>query len=113
MFPLLVFAHRGEAAGFLKRDGPWKSRDGEGRLYQNRHAFLLLCGEGIMEAALHTTATLSKYGEDISSVVNLGIAGGLSPGVKMDSIVAVRTGYFHDSHEMQFTSFQGGGARAF
>ena len=111
MLPLLVFAHRGEAGSFLRKDAPWERC--EGKLYQNKRVFLLICGEGVMDAAVHTTAVLSKYGEHISSVVNLGIAGSLCGEIEVDSIVHPRSVYFHDGHEMQFSSFQGGGVRPF
>ena len=105
MKPLLVFAHRGEARHFL---GPSIRAHPEwgGNLYEGEDYFLLICGEGSLDASLYTTAILSRYGENISSVINLGIAGALGEDVPLGHIVSPRSLYAHDGQEMQFTSFQ-------
>lgn len=105
MIPLLVFAHRGEARRFLG-PGIRGYPDWGGRLYGGKEYFLLISGEGSLDGALHTTAVLAKYGEGISLVINLGVAGALGEDIPLEQVVSPRSLYAHDGKEMQFTSFQ-------
>ena len=105
--PLLIFAHRGEASLFLKRDDFRPLGFLEGRLYKNGDSLLLLCGEGTREAAFHTAVSLGRYEDEIGEAVNLGIAGRLSDREALEEVTAIRTIYYHNGRGLEATSFPG------
>jgi len=91
---LLVFAHHGEAASFLRElkadrvagavvDGLYQGVGGG--------ALILLTGEG-NEAGAKVAATLGRY-EGVSEVINFGTAGALDDSLKLDTCHSIRTVY--------------------
>lgn len=93
---LLIFAHRGEAQVSLKRES-YKPRsfyfDG---LCENGKDLLLITGEGLQKTTEKVAAVCASYREKISQIINLGIAGSLSPELTLGEIYSVRTVYKED-----------------
>lgn len=105
---LLHFAHRGEAQTFIKRLN-LKPINEKQNIYQKNDLLLCLSGEGPMEALNLVSFILGKY--DITEVINLGIAGSLSPRVEKHKAYYIRSTYAHLGEKSQFHSFtsvQGG-----
>jgi hypothetical protein len=102
---LLTFAHRGEAQAFLA-DENFKPVEFifDGLLKSESH-YLLITGEGTQSASEKTIATLTRFGEEISEVINLGVAGSLSNKIKKFDLVWVRTAYAHHAERLEFKSF--------
>lgn len=74
---LLVFAHKGEAAHFLKKisftpvDFFFKG------LFQSEIFLLLITGEGLHNASEKTVSVLTQFHNDIDTIFNIGTAGSL------------------------------------
>ncbi|WP_127717014.1 hypothetical protein [Halobacteriovorax sp. HLS] len=102
---LLVFAHRAEAATFLKQ-GNFKSVESSTQsLYQNEEDYLLICGEGILNSLETVSTVLGELSNAPVEIINYGIAGSLSPKVDINSIVEVRTFYAQMEQIVEFKSF--------
>lgn len=102
---LLIFAHRGEARSFLSHFTPKADSNMEG-LYECEDHFLLITGEGPWKAGPKLGLVLGQWGEQISEIVNFGIAGALRPEVELNSIHEIRTVFLEQNQEMQFISHQ-------
>ncbi len=107
---LLVFAHRGEAQVFVREFGLQKLADVNlpfEVLSDSSQNFLLVCmGEGLQNATECVSATLAIFGQRITTVVNLGIAGILSPDLDVGKTIHIRTCYAQkNSKDMEFKSF--------
>ncbi len=104
---LLVFAHRGEAQAFIEQDHytPFAFLFNGLFFSESKNSFLLITGEGSKEASEKSVAVLAVHGEKIKHVYNIGIAGSLSPKLKRNDIVWVRSSYAHNSEKMEFKSF--------
>lgn len=102
---LLTFAHRGEALAFLAAEN-YKPVEFifDGLLKSDSH-YLLITGEGTQSASEKTIATLTRFGEEIDEVLNLGVAGSLSQKIKKFDLVWVRTAYAHHAERLEFKSF--------
>lgn len=87
---LLVFAHRGEAEAFLKQGGfkslPFSFKG----LYEFEREMLLLTGEGIHSVIEKLPAVCAAFRQNISEIINLGIAGSLSDEIELGEIYAIR-----------------------
>ena len=102
---LLTFAHRGEAQAFLAAfvfkpvefffDGLLKSDE----------YYLLITGEGPHTASEKTITVLAKFNEEITEVLNIGVAGSLTNKLKKQDLVWVRTAYAHHAERLEFKSF--------
>jgi nucleoside phosphorylase len=109
---LLTFAHRGEAQAFLSAysfrpcefvfDGLLKSDD----------YYLLITGEGPQPTSEKTITVLAKLSDEITHVINLGVAGSLNPKHKLHDLVWVRTAYAHHAEKLEFKSFTSTSANA-
>lgn len=101
---LFIFAHRGEAQSFLK-NRPFKAVpfaiDG---LYFDQQDWLLICGEGHLQASQKLSAVLAVYHEKISRIVNLGVCGSLQTDLKVDSLIEIRSVYLERDGSMEFKS---------
>ncbi len=104
---LLVFAHRAEAQAFLQKDQYVPIAFHFSGLFfsEEAHTFLLITGEGNKEASEKTVAVLAVYKEKINQVINIGIAGSLSPKLKRNDLIWVRSSYAHSSKKIEFKSF--------
>jgi len=104
---LLVFAHRGEAFSFLHHDQYLPEKFHFDGLFfsEEKKSYLLITGEGPKEACEKTVAVLSSYKDKIDQVVNIGLAGSLTPKLKKHDIAWVRTSYAHNSTKMEFKSY--------
>lgn len=98
---LITMAHFGEAQSLIETFGMKESRP---QLYQSEKFFLLITGEGPVEALAKTALTIPTL--NISEVVNIGIAGSLTDELKIGSIVPVRTVYLVQDLKPQFKTFQ-------
>lgn len=104
---LLVFAHRPEAQEFLKfTDFKALGLPIDG-VYKSKNEFLLISGEGNLKASQKLAAVLGILGNEVSSVLNLGVAGSLSsdPSIGLDQIISVRTIYHEEDGQLVYQSF--------
>lgn len=92
---LLHFAHRGEAQCFLQK-GHFRPIPGELNLYSSDEDFLLIAGEGRQQTLVTTSYALGQLGNEVSEIINLGIAGSLEEKNSLGNIVKVRTFYSHE-----------------
>lgn len=102
---LLVFAHRGEAQSFFDQ---WDFKPVDfifSGLFKSRDYYLLLTGEGPREASEKTVATLSLIHPEISKIINLGVAGSLTPKLKLHDLLWVRTSFADHAEKLEFKSF--------
>lgn len=97
---LLVFAHRGEAQSFLKNLKFTAHPDAQD-LYHNEEYALLICQEGIHQSLFTLTQALGLL-TNINHIINLGIAGSLSPKYKVGEYFQIKTVYA----EQEFKSFK-------
>lgn len=105
MVKLLIFAHRGEAQAFFNE---WEFLPVNfyfTGLFKSRDHYLLVTGEGPKEASEKTVAVLSSFKNEISEVVNIGIAGSLTPKLKVGDHVWVRSSYAQNAERCEFKSF--------
>ncbi len=107
---LLCFAHRNEAKTFFDRL-KLSPLDTSLNLFKSKNEFILISGEGIQSTTELLSIVLSKY-ENISEIINYGIAGSLDKSLKENSIFSIRTVYqyfddfsfkSHTSHDKQAT----------
>lgn len=102
---LLVFAHRAEAQTFLKI-GNYKSVDTRAvDLFKSEDSYLLICGEGTLSALEKLSATLGILKDQITKVLNFGVAGSLAKSVEIDEIYEIRTCYAELGNQIEFKSF--------
>jgi len=102
---LYVFAHRGEAQSFLKQRSFKAVPFAFEGLYKDSVDWLLICGEGHLQASQKLSAVLAVYGAEISRVLNLGVCGSLRSEIEIDSLVEIRTCYLENDGAMEFKSF--------
>ena len=104
---LLCFAHRAEAEAFFVEKN-FKPDQRLNNLYQETESgdFLLITGEGIFSSLQKVNTTLTTE-PSISAIINLGVAGALSPKFNKFDLVSVRTSYLCETSEAlpQFRSF--------
>lgn len=99
--PLLLFAHRGEAQAFL---GQAVSVSSSLQAYETPHYLLLVTQEGIQETTENLTWFLAEKKDQVSLIINLGVAGALQSNLNLDQIYKIKTIYA----EEQFKSFSTG-----
>ena len=99
---LITMAHAGEARGSIET---FKLERITPHLYRNEELVLILTGEGPFEAATKTSLIIPKY--PFSEVINIGIAGSLSPELKIGDFLPVRTHYLINGATPLFKTFQG------
>lgn len=102
---LLVFAHRGEAQAFIQKlsfnpvEFPFNG------LFKNQTDYLLICGEGLHNAGEKTTAVLSALYPGVSAVINIGVAGSLTPKLDKGAHAWIRTAYAQKADRIEFKSY--------
>jgi hypothetical protein len=102
---LLIFAHRGEAQAFFNEWDFLPVTFHFTGLFKNNDHYLLITGEGPKEASEKTVATLAVFKSEISQVFNIGIAGSLTPKLKVHDLVWVRSSYAQNAERCEFKSF--------
>lgn len=102
---LLIFAHRGEAQSFINEAKFIPCEFTFDGLFKNDQDYLLITGEGPQAASERTMATLSLLHSEIEKVINLGIAGSLIPGLKVDDLKLIRSVYAQHAEKLEFKSF--------
>ena len=102
---LLVFAHRGEAQAFFNEWNFLPIDFHFNGLFKNNKYFLLITGEGPKEASEKTVATLSCFKNEITEIINIGIAGSLGPQLKVGDTAWVRSSYAQNAERCEFKSF--------
>lgn len=105
MAKLLIFAHRGEAQAFFNE---WDLNPVNfffTGLFKNKDHYLLITGEGPKDASEKTVAVLAAFKEEITEVINIGIAGSLTPKLKINDLVWVRSSYAQNAERCEFKSF--------
>ena len=90
---VLCFAHRGECAVFMRCLALRPLSLSFATAWQGEGMYVLLTGEGIEQASRTLAAFCARYEQDLTAIVNLGIAGGLDPQLARDEIYLVRTIY--------------------
>lgn len=98
---LITMAHFGEAQGVIEK---LKLKRIRPDFFQGDNTSLILTGEGPFEAATMT----AKYAESLkaSKVTNLGIAGSLSPELKIGEFLSVRSIYLVQNEKLTFKTIQ-------
>lgn len=109
---LLTFAHRGEAQAFLSAEN-YRPVEFifDGLLKSDSH-YLLITGEGVQSTSEKAIATLTRFGEEIDEVMNLGVAGSLNEKIKKYDLVWVRTSFAHHAEKLEFKSFTSDSSKA-
>jgi adenosylhomocysteine nucleosidase len=97
---LITLAHLGEAEELSKNLALERAT---ASYFQGSDYDLVLTGEGPMEAAIKTAAALAK--KSFEKVINIGIAGALSPKFEIGSVHEIRTCYLVIDGKPQFKSF--------
>jgi nucleoside phosphorylase len=102
---LLVFAHRGEAQAFFNE---WELLPVDfffTGLFKNNTTYLLITGEGPKDASEKTIAVLSSFKNEITEIINIGIAGSLTPKLLIGDICWVRSSYAQNAERSEFKSY--------
>lgn len=105
MVKLLIFAHRGEAQAFFNE---WEFLPVNFHftgLFKSKDHYLLITGEGPKDASEKTVAVISAFKSEISEVINIGIAGSLTPKLKVGDHVWIRSSYAQNAKACEFKSF--------
>lgn len=105
MARLLIFAHRGEAQAFFNEWDLLPVNFYFTGLFKNKDHFVLITGEGPKEASEKSVAVLSSFKDEITEIVNIGIAGSLTPKLKVGDHVWVRSSYAQNAERCEFKSF--------
>ncbi len=101
---LLIFAHRGEARAFLTKFHFESMSFLEG-LYKCPDHFLLITGEGPWNAGPKLALALGRLGDEISEVINLGLAGALRETMEVGQVYKIRTVFLEQNEVAQFSSY--------
>lgn len=102
---LLVFAHTGEANSFIDFYKMKAYPFFAGKAYECEQFYLLISHEGIHKTTERLSAFLALNINNISKIINLGIAASLEEKFKKNEIYSIRTIYRELNNEMQFASF--------
>lgn len=102
---LLTFAHRGEAQAFLMQYDFKPVEFLFDGLFECSDLYLLITGEGPHNASEKTVSVLGRFFASIEQVYNIGIAGSLSPKLKKNNLVWVRSVFAHHAEKLEFKSF--------
>lgn len=97
---LVCIAHLGEAQALIKGLSLQKVNN---EIYHRGELYLLITGEGPWEVLTTLPYIIAKY--SITSLLNLGIAGSLSPKVKQGLIYPIRTCYAYRESSPRFNSY--------
>ncbi len=113
--PLLVFAHKGEAQTFLAhfKASPIRlpSLD-QIELFECPQLFILITGEGRVGACQKLSDVFDALQRDISKVINLGVAGALTPELPLGTVVLVNNIYAFEGPVIQCSPAKCTSARA-
>ena len=100
---LLHFAHKAEAAHFLKNIATKSVEDiAKGQCLYGENEIILITGEGAASTTIKLSAVLTHFHGQIRSVINLGAAGALAKNLNYGDIVSLRTVL----HQEQMKTFQ-------
>ena len=103
---LLCFAHRGECLAWLRQLDLRPLPLSFATAWQGKGVYVLLTGEGLEQASRTLAAFCARYEEKISTIVNLGIAGGLTAQLAQGEIYQVRTIYAAKyAHQVEYQSY--------
>lgn len=103
---LLVFAHRGEAEAFIKYFDLKASAFIHNGLFKNNSNYLLITGEGFKEASEKVVTFLALHHDEIKSVYNIGLAGGLNHKMILGSCYWIRSSMAFNSEKCEFKTYQ-------
>lgn len=84
--PLLCFAHKAEAQYFLNHSKTKLLVSGVYSAWELDDFYVLLSGEGPEPALFSSSCFLSQFTEKVTEVVNIGVAGSLSPKLETGKI---------------------------
>jgi len=101
----LCFAHRGEAQAFLKFYAYTPALEKFPGLFSSGKNYLLLTGEGLINASVKTASVLGLLQTKIKNVINIGLAGSLSKSIQLQEVYRIRTIYGHGELNPYFHSF--------
>ena len=103
---LLCFAHRGECLAWLRQLHLHPLPLSFTTAWQGEGVYVLLTGEGIEQASRTLAAFCGRYAEKISSIINLGLAGGLATHLTRGEVYRVRTIYAAKyAHQVEYQSY--------
>lgn len=83
---LLCFAHKGEAQHFLSHSKSKLLENSKFQVWELSEFYVLVSGEGPEAAQFALSLFLAKNSDQVSRVINIGIAGSLSPKLENESI---------------------------
>lgn len=110
---LLCFAHRGECLAWLRQLDLRPLPLSFATAWQGEGVYVLLTGEGIELASRTLAAFCARYEEKISTIINLGIAGGLTTQLTRGEIYRVRTIYAAKyAHQVEYQSYSSSEVKA-
>lgn len=99
--PLLLFAHRGEAKTFFTHDNLQPFSQIFPRAFENSRYYLLITNEGFQETTENLTHFLAIHHNQISKIINMGVAGSLNDKTTLETVYPIKTIY----GENEFKSF--------
>jgi nucleoside phosphorylase len=105
---ILTFAHKGEAAEFIRRKHTLAVDFYFSGLFRDDEELLLITGEGVVSASDRLSSVCAYFGEKVRGVINLGIAGTLRPELEINQIYGIR----QVIHELEHDQFNGISRRA-
>ncbi len=104
--PLLIFAHKKEAAAFLKAFNYQKHiLKNSFFVYETNNHYLFIGGSGLYTVLASFSYLLGKLEGCFCKAINLGIVGALRAGKEVNTIYEIRTAYVFPLHKFFFQSF--------
>ena len=86
---LLVFAYLKEATAFIDELKLKKEDIYQKNLYLKKDLLLLVTDEGVSNVITNLTSILAQYKDEISCIINLGVAGRLDPRIDINNCYEV------------------------
>jgi nucleoside phosphorylase len=96
---LLSFAHKAEAQVFIRRKHNVTVDFYFPGVFRHEDELLLITGMGIETTMQRTRKVLDYFGDDITEILNLGVAGALNRQLQINQIYGVKTVYHADNPE--------------
>ncbi|MDA9189485.1 hypothetical protein N9O57_00745 [bacterium] len=103
--PLIALAYLGEARAFINHFNYTKHQFGSDLYYACDDHYLLITGEGKYECLTRLSALCAKLENNLSCLINLGIAASLDLKIELRSSHFIRTIYHENYDHFEFKSF--------
>jgi nucleoside phosphorylase len=96
---LITFAHKAEAQEFINRKHNIPVEFYFPGIYRHEDEILLLSGSGIDSAMIKSRQVIEYFGNKISGLLNMGIAGALRDSLQINQIYGINRIYCEDESE--------------